>query len=603
MLAQVARSRAARGRRRASRRAGRRCRHRSRRCPRPTRPPSCSCRSRRSRRAGSRGPTPGAVIPRPAGRGARARRARRSRSALGGRDQRQPRLADREAEQLDRGLDRDRVDRHRERLVAAATARRPAPGRARGRPRRTPRPAPACRRPATCEATQMPPQPPTSPNGSSRSSLPAYSARPPSTIAPRLVDVGGGLLDGDHVVDLGEAQQQLGRQVDDDPLRDVVDDDRQVAGHVGDRAEVAVDALGRRLRVVRRDDQERRRRRPRAPRASGAPSARVSYVPVVAITDARSPTSSTTASISWTRSTSLTRRALAGRPGEHEALAAVGDEVAGQRAGDVEVERRRPPPKGVTMAVMIRPERGSHAGSLGMGPRVVCFTGFSPWVRVGGSCSGVGLIALLAAGAAQAASGRVRALNAGPSGAVTLVVDGEGDGPPSSPPAKVSRRFAVAAGTTRSGRARHATVASRRSRVESGERLTVVLHGDRWPRRCCDCCASPRGGGDDHASGSRTTRATPALVDVRVGGLAVARGLDYSRAMVPAGSPRRSSPTGLATVTAVAHAGAVLTAAQPLVLATRSVGIFATRAARPRLAPDPARVRHRAADADAASRR
>ena len=65
------------------------------------------------------------------------------------------------------------------------------------------------------------------------------------------------------------------------------------------------------------------------------------------------------------------------------------------------------------------------------------------------------------------------------------------------------------------------------------------------------------------------------LVDVRVGGLVVARGLDYNRAMVARRVGAAVSPTGLATVTARPPAGAVLTAAQPLVLATRSVGIFA----------------------------
>ena len=65
------------------------------------------------------------------------------------------------------------------------------------------------------------------------------------------------------------------------------------------------------------------------------------------------------------------------------------------------------------------------------------------------------------------------------------------------------------------------------------------------------------------------------LVDVGVGGLVVARGLDYNRAMVARRVGAAVSPTGLATITVRENAGALLTAAQPLVLATRSVGIFA----------------------------
>ena len=106
LLAQVARSRAARGRRRASRRAGRRCRRRS-----ATMPSSHSTTvmflpiSPMPAERDHAGPTPVAVI-----RAAEQARGRSSAVAhdvalgLGGGDERQPRVADREAEQLHRGL-------------------------------------------------------------------------------------------------------------------------------------------------------------------------------------------------------------------------------------------------------------------------------------------------------------------------------------------------------------------------------------------------------------------------------------------------------------------------------------------------------------------
>ena len=72
---------------------------------------------------------------------------------------------------------------------------------------------------------------------------------------PRLVELLGRLLDRLDGRDLGQLEHRLRLDVDDDPLRDVVDDDRLVAGG-GDRLEVLDDPARRRLVVVRRDDEE-----------------------------------------------------------------------------------------------------------------------------------------------------------------------------------------------------------------------------------------------------------------------------------------------------------------------------------------------------------
>ena len=72
---------------------------------------------------------------------------------------------------------------------------------------------------------------------------------------PGLVDLLGRLLDGLDGRDLGQLDDRLRLDVDHDPLRDVVDDDRPVA-HRRDRLEVLDDPARRRLVVVRRDDEE-----------------------------------------------------------------------------------------------------------------------------------------------------------------------------------------------------------------------------------------------------------------------------------------------------------------------------------------------------------
>src|SRR6266550_6207547 len=73
--------------------------------------------------------------------------------------------------------------------------------------------------------------------------------------APGLDEVVIRLLDRPDARDLGQFDDRLRLDVDDDAARNVVDDDRLVAD-VGDRAEVLDDASGGGLVVVRRDDEE-----------------------------------------------------------------------------------------------------------------------------------------------------------------------------------------------------------------------------------------------------------------------------------------------------------------------------------------------------------
>ena len=72
---------------------------------------------------------------------------------------------------------------------------------------------------------------------------------------PRLLEIVVCLLHRAHGLDLREARDRLRLDVHDDARRDVVDDDRTVAGP-RDRFEVRDDPSLRRLVVVRRDDQE-----------------------------------------------------------------------------------------------------------------------------------------------------------------------------------------------------------------------------------------------------------------------------------------------------------------------------------------------------------
>src|SRR5918994_2781037 len=73
--------------------------------------------------------------------------------------------------------------------------------------------------------------------------------------APRLDEVVVRLFDRPDRRDLGQLDDGVGLDVDDDAGRDVVGDDRLVAD-VGDRPEVFDDPAGRRLVVVRGDDEE-----------------------------------------------------------------------------------------------------------------------------------------------------------------------------------------------------------------------------------------------------------------------------------------------------------------------------------------------------------
>ena len=109
----------------------------------------------------------------------------------------------------------------------------------------------------------------------------------------RLLEIVVRLLHGADVLDLGELRDRLGLEVDDHAARDVVDDDRPVRDG-GDRLEVLDDPAHGRLAVVRVTI-----------RKASTPSScalfvrctecSVEYVPVPATTVARSPTSSSAA--------------------------------------------------------------------------------------------------------------------------------------------------------------------------------------------------------------------------------------------------------------------------------------------------------------------
>ncbi len=182
-------------------------------------------------------------------------------------------------------------------------------------------------------------------------------------------------------------------------------------------------------------------------------------------------------------------------------------------------------------------------------------------------------LGLLVPAAAQAASARVRALNAAPSGTVTFRVDRV---------AKATRlgvrrespRFSVRPGPHTFTAVRGSrTVARRGIVVRSGERVTVAYAVNRAGRAELRLLREP-----SPTAGAAQLRvanyaATAGAVDVRAGALVVASGLRYGRTTATRMEPGSSS-TGLATVTARTALGAVSTGTQPLVLATRSVGIF-----------------------------
>ena len=106
-----------------------------------------------------------------------------------------------------------------------------------------------------------------------------------------------GLLDGDHVRDLaGQVGEQVRRDVDRAPRRDVVEDDRRLAGGFGDGVGSGPEGRPGSACCSRGSRPARRGRRPSPRHAVSSTEWRVSLEPVPAITVARSPTSSRTAS-------------------------------------------------------------------------------------------------------------------------------------------------------------------------------------------------------------------------------------------------------------------------------------------------------------------
>ena len=190
------------------------------------------------------------------------------------------------------------------------------------------------------------------------------------------------------------------------------------------------------------------------------------------------------------------------------------------------------------------------------------------WISLG-LCA----LGLLLPSAAQAASARVRVLNAAPSGTVTFRVDSV---------ARATRlgvrresvRFSLRPGPHTFTAVRGSrTVARRAIVVSSGERLTVAYAVNRAGRGELRLLREPAPTAGAAQLWVANYAATAGAVDVRAGALAVATGLRYGLTTATRMEPGSSS-TGLAAVTARTALGAVSTGTQPLVLATRSVGIF-----------------------------
>ena len=258
-------------------------------------------------------------------------------------DERQPQAADLVAEQVQRGLDRDRV-RRRPGGARSTGAARSSSSRARlvRRRRARARTSSFTCGPTTCVWTQMPPTPPSSRNGQDRGrrrprrgrararrcAAPARGRRSPAS--PRVTF---GIS--------ASSRDRLGLDVDDDAARDVVDDDRLV-GRGRDRLEVRHDARAAAACCSTASRRGTRRRRARAPARSGGPSGacrrcrcrrrrsrgrrprrrgRVELEPLVV----------------------GERRRLAGRAGDDEPVGAVVDEVARERAGSCRGRPSRPP--------------------------------------------------------------------------------------------------------------------------------------------------------------------------------------------------------------------------------------------------------------------
>jgi len=187
----------------------------------------------------------------------------------------------------------------------------------------------------------------------------------------------------------------------------------------------------------------------------------------------------------------------------------------------------------------------------------------------------VGVLALLLPVQAQAASGRVRVLNAGTSGTVSLLVDGQRTAITATA-GGVSKRFAVTARLHTFAIARGPrTVADRTISVRSGQRLTIVLTvtGGRSVVRLL---REPHGvsGATLVRVANYASRAGP--VDIRVGALTIAKALAVGNASAADQVTSDLSPTGTIRVSARrTTSGATFSASGKLILATRSVGLYA----------------------------
>ena len=214
-----------------------------------------------------------------------------------------------------------------------------------------------------------------------------------------------------------------------------------------------------------------------------------------------------------------------------------------------------------------------HVKPLGLSglPRVApfCFTGRlvsrRTWITLG--LCGLGL---LLPAAAQAATARVRVLNAAPSGAVTFKVDGVAKATGLAP-SRESARFNVRPGRHTFAAVRGTRTVARRSVVVgSGERVTIAYAVNRGKPELRLLREPPASAGATQLRVANLASAAGA-VDVRADAVVLARAVAYGATTAAFRIPAGSS-TGLASITARTRTNAV--AAATLVLATRSTGLF-----------------------------
>jgi hypothetical protein len=187
---------------------------------------------------------------------------------------------------------------------------------------------------------------------------------------------------------------------------------------------------------------------------------------------------------------------------------------------------------------------------------------------------GLLLVPFLTPSGAQAAGARFRVLNAAPSGVVTVQVNGKTK-ISRLKLGRASRRIPLAAGTyafssVRSGR----TVAKISVRLRRNERVTVVF-AMKGRKPVMQVLREPRVVRGAILLGAANFASTAGAVDFGAGALVIGRKVGFGRVTPIRRITTTVSPTGLLSVSARRSGKKALTSADPLVLASGSVGLFA----------------------------